>query len=116
MPNYALDNADIVREAIYHQLSTQGEVLAPAGLLTCRIIACDKPETNEPSEAPAKQVHRTLALRREVAGDVEDQLRQPGGKGVDGAVRRRHDRHVRGDEAVVGVQRRDDGLRLAISP
>ena len=39
-----------------------------------------------------------------------------GGVGVDGAIGRRHDGHVRGDEAVVGVQGRDHGLLLAIRP
>ena len=57
-----------------------------------------------------------LFLRREVAGDVQDQLRQSGGVGVDGAVIGGHDCHVGGDEAVVGIQRRYRGLALAVRP
>jgi len=42
--------------------------------------------------------YKSNTLRREVAGDVEDQLRDPGGKGIDRAVSGRHDRQVRGDQ------------------
>ena len=51
-------------------------------------------------------------LRREVAGDVQDQLRQVRGEGIDGAVVGRHDRHVRRDESIHRVQRRDCRLLL----
>jgi hypothetical protein len=44
------------------------------------------------------------ALRREVAGEVEDELRGVGGEGVDASVGGGHDGHVGGDRAVVGVQ------------
>src|SRR5664279_3441937 len=44
-------------------------------------------------------------LRREVAGDVEDQLRDPGPIGIDLLVAAGHDRHVRGDHAIDRIQR-----------
>ena len=40
----------------------------------------------------------TSLLGGEVAGNVQDQLRQPGRVSVDGAIGRRHDRHVRKKE------------------
>ncbi len=51
------------------------------------------------------------ASRGEVAGDVENQLRGVGSVGVGAAVAVGHDRHVRGDHAVNGVQRRSRRLR-----
>src|SRR5271154_6105132 len=48
--------------------------------------------------------------RGKVAGDVEDEVGGVGGVGVDLAVVRRHDRHVRGDGSVQGIQGRDEGL------
>src|ERR1035438_4938458 len=58
-----------------------------------------------------------VLLRCEVAGDVEDQLRQSVGKGVNLARRtRRHDCHVVGNGTIGCIQRRDDRLLLAVRP
>src|ERR1017187_7939684 len=55
-------------------------------------------------------------LRREVAGDVQNQLRDTGRKGLGRAVDIRHDSHVRGHRAVDCVQRRDLRLLFGIRP
>src|ERR1019366_2283044 len=54
--------------------------------------------------------------RREVAGDVQNQLRDAGYEGISLAVDVRHDRHVGGDRPVDGVQRRGLWLLLSIRP
>src|SRR5271166_3617636 len=54
-----------------------------------------------------------LRLGREVSRNIQDQLRRPlSGERVGRAIAVRHDRQVRGDESVIGVQGRDHRLRL----
>src|ERR1017187_3632693 len=65
---------------------------------------------------PWLKVSQLPLLRREVAGDVQDQLRDAGRIGVGLAVDIRHNSHVRGDRAIDGVQRRDDWSLLGVRP
>src|ERR1035438_5982771 len=59
---------------------------------------------------------QAVRLRREVAGDVEDQLRDPRCKSIDLSICAGDDRHVGGDGSVQRVQRRDQGLGGAVGP
>ena len=63
-----------------------------------------------------RQLPVLVSLRREVSGDVQNQLRQPVGVGVDRAIHGRYNRHVRSDKPVVGIQRRHQRLVLAVGP
>ena len=56
------------------------------------------------------------ASRCEVTGNVQDQLRDAGSKGVGLAINVGHDRHVRGDRPVHGIQRGDPGLAFGVRP
>ena len=59
----------------------------------------------------------TPVLRCKVAGDVQNQLRQSVSIGVDlAACARRHNRHVRRDRSVVGVQGGNIRLSLTVGP
>ena len=51
-----------------------------------------------PHSAPTRSI-----LWREVAGDVEDQLRDPIGKGIDLSVGAGHDGHVVGKGPIEGI-------------
>ena len=55
-------------------------------------------------------------LRCEVAGDVEDQLRDSRREGIDLSIGAGHDRHVVGDRAIQRVQGRDQRFRIAVGP
>jgi hypothetical protein len=62
------------------------------------------------------QSNRDFQLVREVGGDVEDQLRDPGGVGIDLAIAAGHDCHVAGDGAIQGIQGRDRRPSAAVRP
>jgi hypothetical protein len=55
-------------------------------------------------------------LRREVAGEVEDELRGVGGEGVNASVGGGHDGHVGSDGSVAGVQGGDVWLSTSLGP
>src|ERR1019366_6151625 len=56
------------------------------------------------------------ALRRKIAGDVEDQLRDPRRKGIDLSIGAGYDCHVVGDRAIQCVQGGDQRFRFAVRP
>jgi len=59
-----------------------------------------------------------IALRREITGDVEDELRQVRSEGIDEALIdvAGHDRHVRGDRAIQRIERGNTWLVPAVRP
>ena len=53
--------------------------------------------------ATARIRKQSTGLRREIAGDIQDQLGEAVGVGVDLAVNVGYDGHVRGDPSIGGV-------------
>ena len=80
--------------------------LAPSSRLRSKLSDPSPDDTRSPLQA----------LWREVAGDVEDQLRESRRIGIDLAVGGGHDRHVVGDGSIQCVQRRDHRLVCAVRP
>jgi len=58
-------------------------------------------------DRPLKSRPSHFHLGREIAGDVEDEVGGTVGEGVHRAVVGGHDRHVRRDSTIIGVQRRN---------
>src|SRR5579863_2585398 len=59
---------------------------------------------------------RGPSLRREVAGDVQNQVGQVGSISVNRTIVGGNDRHIRRDDSVVSIQRRYGRLAFAIGP